>query len=125
MKKIITTEYAPTAIGPYSQGTAFGNLVFTSGQLPMNPATMELEQDNIEDATRRTLQNVQAVLEAAGSSLEKVLKCTVYLSDLGNFAAMNAVYAEFFPTNPPARTCFEVGKLPLGAIVEVEAIASI
>ena len=84
---------------------------------------MKLEQDTIEQATRRTLQNVQAVLQAAGSDLDKVLKATVYLNDLGDFAAMNAVYTEFFPENPPARTCFQVGELPLGAAIEIEVIA--
>jgi len=124
MKKILlATDNAPKAIGSYSQGTSFGDFVFTSGQLPLNPETSELEQVTIEEATVRTIKNVQAVLEAAGSDLSKVLKATVYLKDLCDFAAMNKVYEEYFGKNPPARTCFQVVKLPLDAIVEIEVIA--
>jgi len=122
-KILLATENAPKAIGPYSQGTSFGDLVFTSGQLPLNPETGQLEQSTIEEATHRTIKNVQAVLNAAGSDLGKILKATVYLKDLNDFAAMNAVYAEYFGDNPPARTCFQVVKLPMDAIVEIEAIA--
>jgi len=122
-KNLLATDNAPKAIGPYSQGTAFGELVFTSGQLPLNPETGKLEQDSIEQATHRTIKNVQAVLIAGGSDLSKVLKATVYLKDLNDFAAMNQVYAEYFGKNPPARTCFQVVKLPLDAIVEIEAVA--
>ena len=122
-KILLATEKAPKAIGPYSQGTSFGDFVFTSGQLPLNPETSELEQVTIEEATVRTIKNVQAVLEAAGSDLSKVLKATVYLKDLCDFAAMNKVYEEYFGKNPPARTCFQVVKLPLDAIVEIEVIA--
>jgi len=124
MEKIkINSEQAPKAIGPYAQGIAFGELVFTSGQLPLNPETGTLEQGSIEEATRRTIGNLQAVLEAADSDLSKVLKATVYLKDLNDFAAMNAIYAEYFGENPPARTCFQVAKLPMDAIIEIEAIA--
>ncbi|MCL2169796.1 MAG: RidA family protein [Defluviitaleaceae bacterium] len=124
MKKIqISTDQAPKAIGPYAQGIAFGDLIFTSGQLPINPESGELEQGTIEEATHRTVANLQAVLAEAGSDISKILKATVYLADLSNFAAMNAVYNEYFGTTPPARTCFEVAALPLGAIIEIEAIA--
>jgi len=124
MKKInITTDKAPKAIGPYVQGVVYGDLIFTSGQLPICPDTGVIEGDCIKKATRRVLDNVQAVLTAAGSSLDKVVKATVLLKDLGNFAQMNEVYEEFFGDNPPARTCFEVSKLPLDAIVEIEVMA--
>lgn len=122
MKEIIHTTNAPAAIGPYSQGIDLGNLVFTSGQLPLNPETGVLETA-IEEATRQSLKNVAAILEQAGTSLEKVIKCTVFLKDLNDFAAMNAVYAEFFTTDCPARSCFQVAKLPMDALLEIEAIA--
>jgi len=123
-KKIIKTENAPKAIGPYSQGIAFGDLVFTSGQLPKNPATGELETNCIKKATAYTIQNVEAILLAAGSNLSRALKATVYLKDMANFAAMNEVYAEFFGTDsPPARTCYEVANLPMDAIIEIDVIA--
>ncbi len=122
MKKIISTDKAPGAIGPYSQGTANDQLIFTSGQLPINPETKEMV-DGIKDQTRMSLQNVKSILEAEGSSLEKVMKTTVYLSDIANFTAMNEVYAEFFTNNYPSRSAFEVAALPLGALVEIEVIA--
>jgi 2-iminobutanoate/2-iminopropanoate deaminase len=124
MKMTIKTENAPGAIGPYSQGVALSYLIFTSGQLPMNPATGELEKNCIKKATALTIQNVRAILKAGGSDLNQVLKATVYLKDMNNFAAMNEVYAEFFGTeSPPARTCFEVSKLPMDAIIEIDVIA--
>ena len=122
-KKVISTESAPKAIGPYSQGIALGDLVFTSGQLPLDPATGKLVEGGIKVSTAQVIRNVQAILETAGSSLQKVVKATVYLKDLNDFAAMNEVYQEFFGNTPPARTCFQVAKLPMDATVEIEAIA--
>ncbi|MCL2354157.1 MAG: Rid family detoxifying hydrolase [Defluviitaleaceae bacterium] len=124
MSKInISTDKAPTAIGPYVQGVSYGDLIFTSGQLPICPNTGVVEGGCIKKATRCVLNNVQAVLAASGSGLDKVIKATVLLKDLGNFAQMNEVYWEFFGDNPPARTCFEVSKLLLDAIVEIEVVA--
>ena len=122
-KEFIATENAPKAVGPYSQGIAFGNLVFTSGQLPIDPATGRLTDGCIKDATRQVIKNVEAILTQAGSSLANVVKATVFLKDMKDFAAMNEVYTEFFGENLPARTCFQVVKLPLDAPVEIEAIA--
>ena len=120
----IATELAPSAIGPYSQGMKAGGMVFVSGQIPVNPTTGELVTD-IAAATKQSLTNLAAVLQAAGCSMDQVVKTTVFLSDLKNFAAMNEVYAEFFKVNPPARSTVEVGALPKGAVVEIEAIAVI
>lgn len=122
-KEAISTNNAPAAIGPYAQGIMLENLVFTSGQLPLDPSTGKLVEGGIKEATTQVIKNLEAVLTAGGSSLDKVVKATVYLQDLGDFASMNEVYSEYFGSNPPARTCFEVCKLPLGAIVEIEAIA--
>jgi 2-iminobutanoate/2-iminopropanoate deaminase len=122
----IHTADAPAAIGPYVQANAFGDLIFTSGQIPIDPATGEFAGATIEEQTERALKNVAAILEAAGSSMENVLKTTVFLSDIDNFAAMNAVYAGFFKKDaPPARSAVEVARLPRGALVEIEAIAFI
>ena len=118
----VVTEKAPAAIGPYSQGIQSGNMVFVSGQLPVDPASGELLTE-IAAATRQCLTNLSAVLAACGGGLEQVVKTTVFMSDLQNFAAMNAVYAEFFKTNPPARSTVQVAALPKGAVVEIEAIA--
>ena len=122
-KQIISTENAPAAIGPYSQAIKFGDLIFTSGQLPIDPATGKMVDSDIKAATAQVLKNVQAILHEAGSSLDKVLRATVYLKDMGDFAAMNEVYAEFFSTNPPARTTFQVAKLPMDVAVEIDVIA--
>lgn len=124
MKQIIATDRAPGAIGPYSQANVFGELVFTSGQLPIDPAAGAIRAESIEEQTRQALDNLKAVLEAAGSSLDNVLKTTCYLSDIGNFKRFNAVYAEYFPKDAPARSCYEVAALPQNALVEVEAIAA-
>lgn len=124
MKQIIATVAAPAAIGPYSQGTALGNLVFTSGQVPLDPKTGNVAEGGIEEQTALSLANVKAVLEAAGSSMDKVLKTTVFLIDMNDFAAMNGVYSKSFPEGScPARTTVQVSKLPKGVMVEIEAIA--
>jgi 2-iminobutanoate/2-iminopropanoate deaminase len=122
-KQIIQTDQAPGAIGPYSQGIRFGQLIFTAGQIGIDPPVGEIVSGGIEAETRRVLQNVRAILETSGSSLDRVVKTTVFLRDMGDFARMNAVYAEFFPTNPPARTTVAVAGLPRGAAVEIEAVA--
>nr|WP_307992157.1 RidA family protein [uncultured Niameybacter sp.] len=124
-KQIIATTNAPSAIGPYSQGVLVtgGEMVFTSGQLPINPATGELVKDDIKAATKQSLENVKAILEEAGSSMDKVVKTTVFLNDIADFKAMNEVYAEYFKTDCPARSAFQVGKLPLEALIEIEVIA--
>ena len=121
MKKI-ATENAPAAIGPYSQAMATESLVFTSGQIPLVPATGELAEGGIEAQAEQAIQNLAAVLEAAGSGLDKVLKTTCLLQHMSDFAAFNAVYEKHF-ANKPARSCFEVGALPKGALVEIEAVA--
>lgn len=124
MKKIINTAHAPAAVGPYSQGNAFGNLVFTSGQLPLNPETMKFPEGGIKEQAAQALENLKAILEAADADFSTVLKVTCYLDDINDFADFNEVYTDFFGTeNAPARSCFEVGALPMGALVEIEAIA--
>lgn len=122
-RRAITTERAPYAIGPYSQGVQVGNLVFTAGQAAVDPATGQLVAGSIEEETRQTLRNLQAILEAAGCSMADVVKTTVFLVDLNDFKAMNSVYAEFFPIAPPARSTVQVSALPLGARIEIEVIA--
>lgn len=119
----IHTEHAPAAVGPYSQAIRTGNMVFTAGQIALDPATGKLVADDITAQTERVLQNLQAVLEAAGSGLAFVVKTTVFLQDMGEFAAMNAVYGRYFPELPPARSTVAVAGLPLGARVEIEAVA--
>ncbi len=125
MKEIIATEGAPAAVGPYSQAVRAGGFLFTAGQLGLVPGSKEFAGPDIESQTRRALQNLQAVLEAGGSGLEYVVKTTVFLADMGEFAKMNAVYAEFFGENPPARSAVQAAALPLGGRVEIEAIAVI
>jgi 2-iminobutanoate/2-iminopropanoate deaminase len=122
-RRIISTNEAPAAVGPYSQAVRQGNLVFTAGQVALNPDTGKIEADTIEDQTDRALRNVAAVLAAAGSGLDKVIKVTVFMTDLGKFAAMNEVYARHFPSDPPARSAVQVAALPLGAQIEIEAVA--
>lgn len=121
--KIIATPAAPRAIGPYSQAIVHHGLAYLSGQIPLDPATGELVAGDITVQTERVLTNLAAVLEACGSSLGRVVKTTVFLQDLGEFAAMNAVYARFFETNPPARSTVEVARLPRDSRVEIECIA--
>lgn len=124
MNKTIHTPNAPAAIGPYSQAVQAGNLLFVSGQLPVDPATGAFAGDDVVTQTRQSLNNVSAILAEAGYSCADVVKTTVLLADIGDFAAMNAVYAEFFKENCPARACFAVKDLPKGALVEIEAIAN-
>ncbi|HBC0238235.1 TPA: regulator [Salmonella enterica subsp. enterica serovar Napoli] len=123
MKEIIFTETASAAIGSYSQGNAMGNLIFTSGQLPINADSGKIETDDIQEQTRQSLLNLLAVVKMAGGDTDTVLKTTCFLSDMADFAAFNDVYASFFKINPPARSCFAVKTLPMGARVEIEAVA--
>ena len=123
MKKVISTPQAPAAIGPYSQAIQVGNLVFTSGQIPIDPATGQFAEGGIKEQTRQSLTNVKAILEEAGLSLASVVKTTVFLADMADFADMNAVYAEFFAEPFPARSAVAVKTLPKGALVEIEVIA--
>jgi 2-iminobutanoate/2-iminopropanoate deaminase len=122
-REIITSDKAPKAIGPYSVANRFGELVFCSGQTGLDPATGKLVPGGLEAETRQVLTNLKNVLEASGSSMENVLKTTVYIRDMADFAKLNAIYAEFFPVNPPARTTIAVAGLPLNGVVEIEAIA--
>jgi 2-iminobutanoate/2-iminopropanoate deaminase len=122
-RDIIATDTAPGAVGPYSQAVRTDAMIFTAGQIPLDPKTATLVGGSIEDQTRRVLDNVKAVLEAAGSDLDKVVKMTVFMTDLGLFKRMNAVYAEYFPEAPPARSAVQVSALPLGAAIEMEAVA--
>ena len=123
MKEIIATNKAPSAIGPYSQGIKANGFVFTSGQIPLDPATGAFPE-GIEAQTRQSLLNVKAILEQAGTSIDKVIKTTVFLSDMNNFAAMNEVYAEIFgSSNHPSRSAVQVARLPKDALVEIEVIA--
>ena len=124
-KEIIRTTDGPTPIGPYSQAVKLGNLVFVSGMGPIDPATGNLVGGSAEDQTRRVMLNLKAVLEAAGASLDSVVKTTCFLSDLNNFKAFNGVYGEFFTTNPPARSTIQAARLPMDIAVEVEAIAEV
>ncbi len=123
VKKIVSTEKAPKAIGPYSQAIRIEGLVYTAGQIGLIPATMEIVEGGVEAQTRQVFANLKAVLEAAGSGLNYVIKTTVFLKDMSDFAAMNAIYAEFFPENPPARSTVAVAGLPKGGLVEIEVIA--
>ncbi len=122
-KEIIRTDQAPSAIGPYSQAVKKNNMVFVSGQIPIDPATGEIVPGDVQAQTRQVLKNVKAVLAAAGASLEDVVKTTVFITDMNDFPRVNQVYAEFFSGMPPARACIEVSKLPKAVMVEIEAIA--
>ncbi|HJS20062.1 MAG TPA: RidA family protein [Anaerolineales bacterium] len=122
-KKIVSTEKAPKAIGPYSQAICIEGLVFTAGQVGLDPVTMELVEGGVDAQTRQVLTNLSHVLEAADSGLNFVIKTTVFLKDMADFASMNSVYAEFFPENPPARSTVQAAGLPKGALVEIECVA--
>lgn len=121
--KAISTKMAPAAIGPYSQATQLGNLVFTSGQLPIDPATGAFPEGGIKEQARQSLLNIQAILKEAGLTMSDVVKTTVFMADMGDFADMNSVYAEFFSEPYPARSAVAVKSLPKGAMLEIEAIA--
>jgi len=122
-KRIISTSSAPAAIGPYSQGVQAQGLIFTSGQVPLIPGSSQLAEGGIQAQTRQALENLKAILEAGGSSLDRVVKTTVFLQNMADFSAMNAIYSEYFPEQPPARSTIQVAALPLGALVEIEAVA--
>ncbi len=122
-REVITARNAPAAVGPYSQGIRANGLIFTAGQLGIDPATGKLVEGGVEAQARQALTNLQAVLEAAGSSLSRAVKVTVFLQDMNDFKAVNGVYAQFFTQDPPARSAVQVAALPLGGLVEIEAIA--
>ena len=122
-KQIISTERAPAAIGPYSQANQLGNIVYTSGQIPLVPETMEIIAGGVTEQAEQVMENLMAVLNAANASADSVVKTTCFLSDMNNFVAFNEVYTRYFPENAPARSCVEVARLPKDVLVEVEAIA--
>lgn len=122
-KKIINTESAPAAIGPYSQSILAGNILFISGQLPIDPETGKFAGNDIKSQTEQSLKNIESILEKAGCTMDNVVKTTVLLNDMGDFAKMNEVYAKFFTKDYPARAAYEVAKLPKDALVEIEAVA--
>ena len=123
MRKVVATDKAPAAIGPYAQANVIGNLVFTSGQLGMDPATGNLVEGGVQAQTHQVFANLKAVLEEAGSGLEKIVKTTCFLQDMEDFAAMNEVYASYFEGAFPSRSAVEVAKLPKGGLIEIEAVA--
>ena len=125
MKKIIATTAAPAAIGPYSQGIEGGSIVITSGQLPVDPVTGAFAEGGIAGQTRQSLTNVQAVLAQAGLTMENIIKTTVFLKDMNDFAAVNKIYESYFDGDFPARSCVQVAALPLGGLVEIECVAKI
>ena len=125
MKKAIATDKAPQAIGPYSQAIQFGNLIFISGQIPIDPATGKVIEGTIEDQTRRIMANIRAICEAAGATLDNIVKTTLFLTDLSQFQAVNAVYAEYFKADPPARSTVQVAALPLGVGIEIESVLAL
>ncbi|MBW1704749.1 MAG: RidA family protein [Deltaproteobacteria bacterium] len=125
MKKVIHSDKAPGAVGPYSQAILMGNLVFTSGQVAIDPDVGKLIEGGIQEQTRQVMTNLSAVLEAAGTDFTRIVKATVFLDDINDFAEFNEVYSEYFPSNPPARSAFQVAALPLGAVVEIEMIATV
>jgi 2-iminobutanoate/2-iminopropanoate deaminase len=123
MREVIATDQAPRAIGPYSQAIRAEGLIFTSGQVAIDPATQQVIAGDISAQTDRVLKNLAAILQASGSSLEKVLRCTVFLKNMGEFAAMNEVYSRYFKQSPPARSTVEVARLPKDVLVEIDVIA--
>ena len=124
-REVIHTEKAPKAIGPYSQAIKVGNLLFVSGQVPFVPETMEIVEGGVVEQTTRVLENLKAILDEAGATFDNVVKTTVFIKDMNDFAAINEVYAKYFNTNKPARACVEVARLPRDVKVEIEVIASI
>lgn len=124
-KQIINTKNAPAAIGPYTQGVKVGNLLFTSGQIPLDPQTGELVTGDVEKAAERVMLNLKAILEEAGTNFNNVVKTTVLLSDINDFGKVNEVYGRYFTEDKPARSCFQIGKLPKDALLEIEVIAVI
>jgi 2-iminobutanoate/2-iminopropanoate deaminase len=124
MRDVIATEHAPKAIGPYSQAIRAGGFIFTSGQVAIDPATQQVIAGDVAAQTERVMKNLAAILEASGSSLHKVIRCTVFLRNMGDFAAMNDVYGRYFPAAPPARSTVEVARLPKDVLVEIDAIAA-
>lgn len=122
-KKIIATENAPAAIGPYSQAVQYGNTIYVSGQLPLHPETKKMA-DDVRSQTSQSMKNINAILKEAGSSMEQIVRCGIFVTDLADFAAVNEVYASFFSGNYPARATVQVAALPLGAKVEIDAIAA-
>ena len=123
MREVIATGQAPQAIGPYSQAIRAQGLIFTSGQIAIDPATAQIVASNVSAQTDRVLKNLSAILQASGSSLEKVLRCTVFLKNMGDFAAMNEVYGRYFQQEPPARSTVEVARLPKDVLIEIDVIA--
>ncbi|MCD6660930.1 MAG: RidA family protein [Lentimicrobium sp.] len=124
MKKIIHTDHAPKAVGPYSQAIESNGTLYISGQIPIDPATGKFVEGGIKEQTEQVMKNIGAILQAAGYTYEDVVKSTCLLSDMDNFAAMNEVYGKYYPQNPPARAAYGVVRLPLGALVEIETIAT-
>ena len=125
MKEIISTDKAPAAIGPYSQAVKVGNLLFTSGMIPIDPATNTLVEGGIEVQAEQALTNIKNLLEASGSSTDKVVKTVVFIKDMNDFAKVNEIYAKYFTNNYPARSCVEVARLPKDVLIEIEAIAEV
>jgi 2-iminobutanoate/2-iminopropanoate deaminase len=125
VRTTVTTPLAPAAIGPYSQAVRAGNTLYCSGQIPLDPQTGQLVTGSIGDETRRVLENLRAVIEAAGARMESIVRTTIYLTDLGTFAEVNLVYGEYFPSSPPARATVGVAALPRGARVEIDAIVAL
>lgn len=123
IKEVLHTDLAPAAVGPYSQAVASNNIIFTSGQIPINPKTGKIEVATIEEQTEQVMKNLHYVLAQGGVAFDRVIKTTCFLADMNDFAAFNGVYARYFPENPPARSCVQVAALPMGAKVEVEVIA--
>ncbi|MCF7914995.1 MAG: RidA family protein [Spirochaetaceae bacterium] len=124
-RKVIYTDKAPAAVGPYSQAVAWGNTVYVSGQLPLDPAQGKIVAESIEDQTRQAMENLKSILEEAGSSLDRLLKVTIFLQDMGDFKRVNEAYGGFFSGDYPARCAYQVAKLPLGANIEIDGIAAI
>lgn len=123
MKRVVSTDKAPAAIGPYSQAIVVGDLIFTSGQIPIDPATGELVEGGIEAQATQSMENVKNILAAEGLTFDNVVKTTIFLKDMNDFAKVNEIYGKYFSSEPPARSCFQIGKLPKDAMIEIEVIA--